>query len=434
MAFLLKDSPECAKSELNLFTLPPTQTVIEKGHWVQFHPIANASDGGPIEFLISGSGEEYLDLSQTLLQVKAKILKSDGKTLTTEDKVGPVNLFLHSLFSQVDVSLNGRNISSSNNTYAYRAMIETLLNHGLDSKTSQLTSELYYKDTAGRFNIFDQASATPNEGFNKRASLFKNSETVDMIGRLHVDIFNQDRLLLNLVDLKIKLIRSKPEFCLLGNEGYKIIFDHVSLFVRKVRLNPGVLIGHAKALEKTTAKYPIDRVTCKVFSIPQSSYSFVQDNVFSGQMPKRLVLACVDNDAFNGNPKKSPFEFKHYDMNFVGVYVDGQPMPHQPLELDFEKGNQLPPVRKRALLVVNTDTHDQEGSHWLAMHIQDENTLEFFDSFGLPPTAYGSYISRYSEQFLAVKWNKTPLQSLTSNKIPDLFYHYVYSPLVKDES
>ncbi|KAF8794219.1 hypothetical protein HNY73_002220 [Argiope bruennichi] len=98
-----------------------------------------------------------------------------------------------------------------------------LLNHGLYSKNSQLASELYYKDTAGRFNIFDQASATPNERFNKRASLFKNRATVDMIGWLHVDIFNQDRLLLNLVDLKIKLIRSKPEFCLLGNERYKNI-------------------------------------------------------------------------------------------------------------------------------------------------------------------------------------------------------------------
>ncbi|GFY77595.1 uncharacterized protein F54H12.2 [Trichonephila inaurata madagascariensis] len=299
-----QDSPECAKSELNLFTLPPTQTVIEKGQWIQFHPIANVTDGGPVEFLISGSGEDYLDLSQTQLYVKAKILKNDGKVLTDD------------------------------------AILETILNHGYDSKTSQLTSEIYYKDTAGRMNIYDD-DKEPNEGFSKQASLFKKSVTVDMIGRLHEDLFNPDRLLLNLVDLKIKLIRSKPEFCLMGNESYKIVFDHVSIFVRKVHINPGVPIAHAKALEKATAKYPIDRVNCKVFSIPQSSYSFIQDNVFSGQMPKRIVLACVDNDAFNGNYKKSPFEFNHYNMSFVGVYIDGQPMPHQPLELDFEKENYI---------------------------------------------------------------------------------------------
>ncbi|GFW83887.1 uncharacterized protein F54H12.2 [Trichonephila clavipes] len=186
------DMLECAKSELNLFSLPPTQTVIERGHWVQFHAIANVSDGGPIEFVISGSGEEYLDLSQTQLYVRAKILRSDGKLITEENKVGPVNLFLHSLFSQVDISLNERINSSSSNTYAYRAIIETLLNHGYDSKISQYISVVYYKDTAGRMNIYDEDDKNPNEGFNKRVSLFKNSATVDVMGLLHVDLFNQD--------------------------------------------------------------------------------------------------------------------------------------------------------------------------------------------------------------------------------------------------
>ncbi|GFT24572.1 uncharacterized protein F54H12.2 [Trichonephila clavipes] len=260
-------------------------------------------DGGPIEFLIPGSGDAYLDLSQTQLHVRAKIFKSDGKVITNENKVGPVNLFLHSLFSQVDVCLNERTVSSSNNTYPYRAIIETLLNHGYDSKTSQLTSELYYKDTAGRMNVYDENDKEPNEGFKSRVKFIKGSGTVDMVGRLHVDLFNQDRLLLNLVDVKLKLIRSKPSFCLMGEGDYNVIFEHVSLYVRKVQVNPAVVIGHAKALERTTAKYPIDRVSCKVFSIPQSSYSFIQDNVFSGQMPKRIVIACVDNDAFNGNYK-----------------------------------------------------------------------------------------------------------------------------------
>ncbi|GFT43866.1 uncharacterized protein F54H12.2 [Trichonephila clavipes] len=74
------------KSELNLFLSPPTQTVKEKGQWVQFHPITNIADGGPIEFLIPGSGDAYLDLSQTQLHVRAKIFKSDGKVITNENK------------------------------------------------------------------------------------------------------------------------------------------------------------------------------------------------------------------------------------------------------------------------------------------------------------------------------------------------------------
>ncbi|GBO00874.1 hypothetical protein AVEN_226934-1 [Araneus ventricosus] len=227
MAYILKGSPECAKSELELFQLPPTQTAVKNGQWIEFHPLSNVFDAGPVEFHISGSGAEYLDLSQTQLYVQAKILKVDGSPIlkeiktadnaSRETKIGPVNLFLHSLFSQVDVSLNDRLVSNSSNTYTYRSFIETLLNHGFDSKTSQLTSEMFYKDS--------------DNGLEKRSKFFESSATVDMIGGLHSDLFHQERLLLNLVDLKIKLIRSKPEFCLQGEEGHKVVLEKFSLFV-----------------------------------------------------------------------------------------------------------------------------------------------------------------------------------------------------------
>ncbi|GIX83752.1 uncharacterized protein F54H12.2 [Caerostris darwini] len=72
LAFILNGSLEYVKSELEHFHLPTTQTAIEDGHWAEFHPLSNVFDGGPVEFHISGSGEEYVDLSQTQLYVKAK--------------------------------------------------------------------------------------------------------------------------------------------------------------------------------------------------------------------------------------------------------------------------------------------------------------------------------------------------------------------------
>jgi len=50
---------------------------------------------------------------------------------------------------EVDISLNGTLITSSTNTYPYRAVLETLLSYGEDAKTSQLTSVLFYKHQAG---------------------------------------------------------------------------------------------------------------------------------------------------------------------------------------------------------------------------------------------------------------------------------------------
>lgn len=121
MALLHSQSCECVKSELDIFSVPPTQTSIEHGQWVEHHPLATITDNGPIEFSISGSGEDYLDLGNTLLYVRAQIVKADGTNLPEDAEVGPTNLWLHSLFSQVDVSLNEKLISPSTNTYPYRA-------------------------------------------------------------------------------------------------------------------------------------------------------------------------------------------------------------------------------------------------------------------------------------------------------------------------
>lgn len=35
--------------------------------------------------------------------------------------------------------------------------------------------------------------------------------------------------------------------------------------------------------------------------------------------------------------------------------------------------------------IVNTDNSNQPGSHWLAIWLTSNNTVEYFDSYGLPP-------------------------------------------------
>ena len=79
-------------SELDLFSVPPTQTSVENGTWVEYHPLTTVGDGSPIEFDISGTGEDYIDLANTMLYVQAKITKQDGNNLDANDPVGPVNL------------------------------------------------------------------------------------------------------------------------------------------------------------------------------------------------------------------------------------------------------------------------------------------------------------------------------------------------------
>jgi hypothetical protein len=48
-------SQECAKSELDLFSVPPTQISLEKGHWIDHQPVSSLADGGTITFLSPGT-------------------------------------------------------------------------------------------------------------------------------------------------------------------------------------------------------------------------------------------------------------------------------------------------------------------------------------------------------------------------------------------
>ena len=339
-SLLHQDTCECTKSELAIFDMPPTQITQEKGQWTAYHPITNTLDGGPLEFQISGN-DEYIDLANSQLFVRAKITKADGSNLDADQNVGPVNNWLQSLFSQVDVLMNGKVISPSSNTYPYRCMIETLLNYGNDAKESQLTAQLFYKDTAGKMDVVrpTEANATANLGLKARYEFTKESAAVSMVGRIHSDMFLQPRLLLSHVDMTIRLNRAKSLFCLVSSEGggatFKAVIQEAVLRMRKVKVSPSVILEHTATLAKTTAKYPIQRVDCKVFSVPAGNMSINQDNLFLGNVPQRVIVAMVDTDSFNGSYTKNPFNFKHYNANFVGLFLNGEQVPHRPLKLSY---------------------------------------------------------------------------------------------------
>lgn len=180
MAFLHTHSCECLKSELELFTLPPTQTTIEGTHWVYYKPISSLTDDSPIEFVVPGQGDEYIDLAHTMLSMRVQIQTTAAKPVETS-VIGPVNNLMHSMFNQVDVFFNQKLVSPPNNAYAYRAYIETLLNYGNAAKSSHLTSVLWFDDTPGKMDATDGS----NKGLVNRRSHLSSGKTVDLLGHLH---------------------------------------------------------------------------------------------------------------------------------------------------------------------------------------------------------------------------------------------------------
>ena len=119
--------------------------------------------------------------------------------------------------------------------------------------------------------------------------------------------------------------------------GYKSVITHAALVVRKSKLNPGITLAHEKALTRTNAKYPFKRVVVKTFAIPRGNLSYHQDNLFLSQLPTRLVIGLVTSNAFNGSYKHNPFNFQHFNLNYLNITANGKTITGKPLSIDFDR-------------------------------------------------------------------------------------------------
>ena len=331
-------SEECSAGATELFTTPPTQTSIVKRRTIHVYPSPAIVTDAPIEFYIPASDEHYTNLNHALL-LDVKIVKSDnGSALTAEDdnKVGLSNFPLHALFSQVDVYINDRLVTSSANTYSYSAVFEKLLTYDAQTLEYQFSSELIKLDE--KLDTVDGSNA----GWKARAAYTNQSKTVTLRGSLHIPILRQERLLLNQCSVKIKLHPNNRKFYLMAAaDSYKLDIVSARFELEKLEMNPDLLNEHADKLRKQNAIYPIRRGEMKTFSIPAGNTSAVKENLFVGKLPRRLIVAKVDSEAYNGKISLNPFNFQPFGLNYLCAYVDGERYPTKALQPDFTNGKFL---------------------------------------------------------------------------------------------
>ncbi|TWW53984.1 hypothetical protein D4764_0287190, partial [Takifugu flavidus] len=63
-----------------------------------------------------------------------------------------------------------------------------------------------------------------------------------------------------------------------------------------------------------------------------------QENLFLGSIPKYVVLGMVHHEAFTGRRDLSPFNFRHYDIEYLALCQDGRQVPAKAFQPDFNNG------------------------------------------------------------------------------------------------
>ncbi|RLA19854.1 MAG: hypothetical protein DRQ56_04460, partial [Gammaproteobacteria bacterium] len=327
------------KSELNLFNVPPTQVVVENCRWNEINLRNSCTNSGPYEFHI-GPNPQYLHLAKNYLFIQLRIVKADGDNLNhvaangaVDPLIGPINLIGKTFIKQIKLSLNGVEVFDSGDKYAYRAFLETELNYGHDAKKSHLQSALYYQDTPT--NHLDD---NQNTGLQFRAQSFRDSVWVQLMSPIHCDLFAQNKYLLNNMDFRMTLYRNSDRFCIMSRDAaqdYKIEVNNMKWYVKGVEVSKSVSLALERSLMQYTAKYPVRRVELKTIHVNQGARATPDNAIFNGQVPRRLVIACVDADAYLGTYTKSPFNFKNNGIDEVSITAAGQTFPSKPLTMDF---------------------------------------------------------------------------------------------------
>ena len=162
---------------------------------------------------MTAENKNCIDLNRFCLSLEVCLYQPDGRE---EVKSACVELTfanntLYSLFSYVEMFLNGKLISSSNNNYYHLAFIETEMTTDIASKLTWETCQGY------RYRAYDKASA---EAKMKERNDFRNGEqfNLELYGAPHVDFLDCERLLLPGVTLHLRFYRS-PNNCTVERMG-----------------------------------------------------------------------------------------------------------------------------------------------------------------------------------------------------------------------
>ncbi|CAG2236047.1 unnamed protein product [Mytilus edulis] len=274
-------------------------------------PISNLiNESTPIEMVISGAGNDYIDLRKSRLCVKMQILKADGSHLVAHRYNQPTTT--ENVFSCGDVYMNNKLVSVNDNNYPWKAYLKTILSSGNDEQNSQLQSQLFMKDDDPRNPL------SLNSGYVSRYEYTKESRIFELEGNLLED-------------------------SLVGQ-----IFDKWSRYILKIipvfhtipvdvwcKPDPGVIINHRNLFREHPAKYLINRSHVTQNVIQKGVTEFYRDSIFPKELPDKVVFGILPQKALNGDYTINPFDFKHFNMESVSLKVNGVDVYGSPMKLDF---------------------------------------------------------------------------------------------------
>lgn len=327
-------------SEFDYFGEQAVQTSVEDEYIVAVDPVNVITQENPITFEWNGAEATALSLKDTKLMVRLQMNKASGAVLKNDgsEALGaPVNNIMHSVFESMDLEINGTSVCESDKLYPYRAYFENLLSYSADTLGTRGHLEGWHPDTSTKFNDYKIVD-TANVGQKARCALFAKGDVETFIGRPHLDLFHQERCIPPGCRLKLTLTPSKNKFCTLSKDSTEAFIMKVvsaKLLLRAKRMSPGLALAQEKMLMQSNFRFPYTKVKMHRHTLKTGATGYDLPNVFTGQIPTRIIFGIAHNEAVSGEYGKNPFEFLGGHLTGVYLTVNGDRVPRNGIKLNF---------------------------------------------------------------------------------------------------
>lgn len=294
----------------------------------------------------------------------------------------PVDNILHSMWSGIDIYMNGEQVSTTNQKYMYKAYIETVLNNSYSTKDHQLKSSGFYGDNGNRDEFFNISF---NKGMEKRFLRFQNNDRVELMGFPLSDMMGIQAAIINGVEIEIIFTPNIDSLRLqcFGDKKYgRLVLDDIVFYVCKRSFAKEVVLAHAEILEKSEASYLFKKTEIRTYNGTKGHTQVIIENPYESKIPTRFILGMVDAEAYIGDWQKSPLNFQHFDISRAAFYIDDESIAKPPYLLNPKKGRFLEPLME-LYNILGKAGEDQD------IGISTENYLEglFLLPFDVTPTS-----------------------------------------------
>jgi hypothetical protein len=343
-------SASSVTSALDFFNVPPTNVSVSSAAYREYLTL-NPLNSTPFHFKIHAS-TNYIDLSKCYLLTEMRIQRADAAgpggwadldaAHPTDPTTAPIQLIGSTFIKNIKVSINGRETFDANSLYAYKSYLNSELSYPRSVKDSYLQVSGYYADGNNAMGARVPQNGVTNTGLLARHNLFTGAgHRAQFISQIHADIFQQELYLVNNIEIELEITPHTDTFTILSpqwtpaiNARYRLEITDCRLFVKTVSLMDGLALDIAKKLEVQPARYAL-RKTMAVSHLLTAGRTEAHINLFSDQLPRRLVVGMVANEAFRGDYTLSPFNFQPFDVREITIEANGMQYPACPYNLNF---------------------------------------------------------------------------------------------------